>query len=1046
VAGRVLAVIALPVYRTTGPLPPDDVHFTLAITPGSLSQLTVATAQSKIAEQMPLRTEVERGLDELIAQEQDFKFQSLSVVLAKQKWPRLIASERRYDLGLDAHAKGDFEPDERGIGLACSLTAEYKKIADDATKVGKNYPDVRVLVFATPAKVTKHKEKQWAEKLSKEFGLGLVVMSREELITSLMDPSNADICRSQLGIQIEAKPELQSVTVRAREAAAEAIDNWAQRPRLRGRPIIDLDAERVEGERESQERLSVEDLRASLAQGRRMILEAPAGRGKTTTLVQIAQRTIADGGLAFLVDLPFWIRTGTEILQFIAQTPVFAKRGVDAKALLELRGTEPFFFLLNGWNEISEGTAESAIQALRELEQNYPSAGIIVATRTHRLRPPLPGAFRVQLLTLRRRQRDQYLSLALGKSANDLAAKLNNTRTLDELTRTPLILAEVTELFRRGSTIPTTKTGILGAVMRLVEESEEHTAFLQQSPLSGHSRQYLSALSMAMTENGAVEISEANGRAVVSSESLVLQTAGQLVEQPEPVTVLNELAKHHVLQRLDFPSTIFRFQHQQFQEFFAARALKRQPFEVTHGQDAELERKFAKQYVNEPRWGESLSMLAEDIAEQATKAEFVEAGARLVRMALHVDPIFAADLANASGSVVWVKVRDDVGKRLRAWYAQKDSNHRQCALAAMLATGSDDFNDIVVPLLSDANEQVRLAAYRSGAQVMPATLGPNWRDIVRGWTEGARLNFVVELADNPWLADNVEEIALADPSPKVRWKVADTFSWYGFTEKAEGLLKSLDDASLREVLPTSQPHDIPRSQWPRVVAVYEQKYNEAADPFTKLRFLHALQTFGGANIVERMKAELDGLGPDQLKPGEGQRQIRWALDGLQRSDPNWVSEWTTRKMLDKSIWFGAGRGLITQISNDEREALYSRFTTEVLEQGEQQRIESVLVSVMDSALAERVFDRACEIRVGLSFPPGHDQAKWNLLRQVKDLLRAMSPAVLLEGISDQRSLRTCPAGEPPTPFVDERGRIGNPNKKPTGSDAVSHVSRWALEL
>src|SRR6266851_1290916 len=334
---------------------------------------------------MPLRTEVEKALDELIAEEEDFKFQGLGVVLAKQKWPRLIASERRYDLGLDAHARADFEPDGRGIGLACSLTAEYEKVAEYATKVKNNYPDVRVLVFATPGKITKHKERQWAEKLSEAFALDLVVISREDLVTSLIDRSNADICRSQLGVHFEEKPELQSVIARAREAVAEAIDTWAQRPRLRGRPLIDLDAERVEEERESHERLSVEDLRASLAQGRRIILEAPAGRGKTTTLVQIAQRTIAEGGLAFLVDLPFWVRTATEILQFVAQAPAFAKRGLDAKALLQLRGTEPFFFLLNGWNEISEGTAESAVQALRELEQNYPSAGIIVATRTHRL-------------------------------------------------------------------------------------------------------------------------------------------------------------------------------------------------------------------------------------------------------------------------------------------------------------------------------------------------------------------------------------------------------------------------------------------------------------------------------------------------------------------------------------------------------------------------------------------------------------------------------------------------------------------------------------
>jgi hypothetical protein len=485
----------------------------------------------------------------------------------------------------------------------------------------------------------------------------------------------------------------------------------------------------------------------------------------------------------------------------------------------------------------------------------------------------------------------------LGKSASDLAAKLNSSRTLDELTRTPLILAEVTELFRRGSPIPTTKMAILAAVMRMVEESDEHHTFLQQAPLNGHAREYLSAVSMAMTENGAVEISEADGRAAVSFASIALQKAGQLVEQPEPVTLLNELAKHHVLERLDFPETTFRFQHQQFQEFFAARALSSQLLEFVRGKDSERARKFATRYVNEPRWGESLRMLAQEVAEQCENPEFLEADATLIRMALHVDPMFAADLANASGPAVWEKVREEVGKRLRGWYTQKDAHHRQCALAAMLATGSDDFKDILVPLLADANNQVRLAVYHGGGEVLPANLGPNWRDIVRGWAEEARLNFVADLAHNPWFADNVEEIALTDTSPKVKWSAAHMFNWYGFTEKAERLLNSIDDASLRDVLRTSQRDDIPKSQWSRVLTVYEQMFNDAADPFERLRLIHQLQTFGGTNIVERTKTEIDGLEPDQLKPGDNQGIIRRALDELQKSDPKWVSEWAVRKML-----------------------------------------------------------------------------------------------------------------------------------------------------
>ncbi len=65
---------------------------------------------------MPLRTEVEKRLEELVADEAGPKFQGLAVVLAKQKWPRLLASERKWDLGLDTYASGETEPDGNGLG------------------------------------------------------------------------------------------------------------------------------------------------------------------------------------------------------------------------------------------------------------------------------------------------------------------------------------------------------------------------------------------------------------------------------------------------------------------------------------------------------------------------------------------------------------------------------------------------------------------------------------------------------------------------------------------------------------------------------------------------------------------------------------------------------------------------------------------------------------------------------------------------------------------------------------------------------------------
>ena len=155
-------------------------------------------------------------------------------------------------------------------------------------------------------------------------------------------------------------------------------------------------------------------------------------------------------------------------------------------------------------------------------------------------------------------------------------------------------------------------------------------------------------------------------------------------------------------------------------------------------------------YVNEPRWGESLRMLAEDIGASGGDKMMVEVGAKLVRMALEVDPIFAAELARWCGPT---RLEARFGRRwaarLRSWYDVPDAHHKQCALAAMLATGSDDFKDIVVPLLTDPNDQVRLAVYHSGAEFLPSSLGPHWVEVVQGWTEEARLDLILQLGSRP---------------------------------------------------------------------------------------------------------------------------------------------------------------------------------------------------------------------------------------------------------------------------------------------------------
>ena len=151
----------------------------------------------------------------------------------------------------------------------------------------------------------------------------------------------------------------------------------------------------------------------------------------------------------------------------------------------------------------------------------------------------------------------------MGESAHDLKVKLDSSRTLDSITRTPLILAEVADLYRAGKEIPPTKMGVLGTVLHEIEQSAEHRVALQQAPLRGHAADYLRALSMRMTELGETTIADSEARVVVNSVSDSLRVEGRMTSAPDPSEILDELSKRHVLVVSHQDEVTFRFQHQQ---------------------------------------------------------------------------------------------------------------------------------------------------------------------------------------------------------------------------------------------------------------------------------------------------------------------------------------------------------------------------------------------------------------------------------------------------------------------------------------------------
>ena len=946
------------------------------------------------------RIDIERALDDLISNEEGMRFQGLAVVLAKLRWPELIACERHNDLGLDAYARPVLSPDRIGKGLACSITPTFKKLSGDAKAAKEHYGPLSVLIFATPNKVTKAAEEDWSDKIRSEYGYELVVMSREEIIALVQLPDNVWICRTHLKIPVPYQPPIADLLQQTREAAAAVAADWAAHPRLAGKPQIALNAVALdERGSETREVFTTARLRTLLLQGRRIVLEGPAGCGKTTTLVQLALANGASQGIPVLIDLPGWIRSGLDILEYIARIPAFRAWGIDASALARLAQAEPYLFLLNGWNEISELHSQDAADALRALERAFPAAGVIVATRTHHIVPPLPGSARIRLLPLTPDQRFHYLERALETAqALDLNSKLSRDRALDDLTRTPFILSEVTTIFRSGREIPRTKLGLLGEVVGLMEKSEEHRSHLQAQPLWGRAGDYLRSLATPLTVPGDVMLGEAEARTICHSVSERLRNARQIATSPEPTEILSTLSSHHILERVDYPDISFRFEHQQFQEYYSALMLRGALREVVASGDPAQRDAFAQKYINEPAWEEPLRMIVEDLGVAESD---IAAGKILAQIALRVDPIFAAKLSRLSGPSVWNEVRSDLSNRLRSLYAVPNQHYRQCALAAILATGSDEFADILIPLLTSPDEQVRLATYRAGTEFHPSSLGSQWQQIVAGWTEQQRIEFISELTVHQGRTEVALTFARSDPSPTVRVEALRVLAWMGQRYEVARLLQSLPDPEFGEALQKLDVDDIPPPLRARAISSYNKLLAGTPDPKARLQIALALAGLDDSNTLTRLKEELSAL-PSAIVKELSDYSLRPAVDIVRRADPRWVSQWVTDRIIEGVLWQDNWLSLVSGIPKSLREQLLQHASTEDLRRGGNAGVISLLAATADAALGKAVFVALRDHRRAL-IADARNEEKQAIDAQLRGLFQAIRTPVAVEGLSGMLS-------------------------------------------
>lgn len=972
-----------------------------------------------------LRTDIERALDELASQEEGMRFQGLAVILGKKRWPELIARQRKKDFGLDAYAPAALTHEKIGKGLAASITATLKKISGDAEDAKKNFEDLKEIIFVTSAKVGNSPRKEWESVIQEKYDLQLHIIEREEIIIQMMMPENASLRASFLNINIESEPDISELISKTKRAADVITRVWAEK--TKGQPLIDLMAVRIEDNgAESDDILHLADINRELSSSRRLILEGPAGRGKTTTLIQLAQFS-REVGTPFVIELPAWASSNQGILDYIAGRPDFQAEGITASDLARVQQTEPFLLLLNGWNEIAESNSTQADYALKELERDFPSAGIIVASRAHHLKPPLPGATRLRLQRLRHWQRSAYLETRLGAKSHALRSLLDANLSLDELTRTPFILSEVASLFDAEVAIPSTKLDILTEILKLHEQRDEHRNALNLIPLSGKQTDYLKALAIKMTSLGTVTLSDAEARAVVAVVTQKLKEFGQ-VDQSEPAIILVALVAHHVLERLDYPQIAFQFEHQQLQEFYAAIYIKEHLFSLEENELVAINA-FNTEYINDPIWDEPLRMIAESIGIQTENSEInnrnIKAGEKLVLMALKVDLVFASELAQLCGIHVWNKVRKFVGERLRVAYMLPNNNYRECALAAMIATGADDFMDITKPLLAGPDQQKRLSTYRLWPNIHISSFGPNWRKELECWSAEAKTDFVSELLHHR-IDKEIIAFAAMDDNMAVKKAAVSGLIWNGSNESLAQILNSMNTHSFEDVA-REYTNRMPKEFNSRMIAVLKEFINNTSNREARLQTAMNLVGLGETDMDEIIKDNIVAFSKDDMR-NSNLHFIKSVLNYLLQSDPVWTRKWVATQIADGILNdYEFWSALATPIPRDLVDKYIFRIETEYFKGQQIEGMLALIAAGADSRIAKRIFTKLRELRAKADAQSNENhELVWQLIKQLDAVFRRIPSDFAAEGVLSAVT-------------------VGNPPDIKLAADLFSKVARSALE-
>lgn len=513
-----------------------------------------------------------------------------------------------------------------------------------------------------------------------------------------------------------------------------------------------------------------------------LVLVAPPGMGKTSTLLQVAEGLVAHGETPVFVPLADWATENKPLLDSILGRSTFRGKITedDFRAVAQKTGV---YLLLDGWNELDGKARRRATAELKRLQIDSPQLGLFISTRKQSLDVPFDGAA-VELQPLGDAQQMEIARALRGEAGERIIDEAWRTPGVRELVTIPLYLTALLAL-PDGQPFPKTKEEILRRFVLVHEQHPDHAEPLMDA-LKGLQTEFLSALAVTATLAN-TSIAEVYARRSVAETEQFLVKDGQLTINLQTIDVLDALISHHVLVRTGEPAG-YSFQHQQFQEWYASNHVERAMLESVNNADAL--QKLKADILNFARWEEPILFAVERMARGGRRQQ--QACGVAILGALEVDPILAAEMVYRATDSVWAQVSEPIQEFVRRWHTPGKVDR---SVRFMITSGRPEFRDMMWPLITNGNDQKSLPALRAARRFRPSVLGPQAAKDILTLPDNVRKTVVSEIAYRSGMdgLDLAATIAKSDADPELKAAAVSGMSFRRADRHVADVLSTAND-------------------------------------------------------------------------------------------------------------------------------------------------------------------------------------------------------------------------------------------------------------